>query len=306
MKATLDAVVRSRFPPVAFACGYGSGVFKQAQPTAGKMVDTILVVKDAREWHERNRIQNPTDYAFIPRYVMSASSIERAQREIGGRAWFNTLIPCKHGDATFLMKYGVISLSDFIVDLNEWETMYIAGRLQKPVLELESSEEPRKETSDAIRSAIDKNREYAMKTALALLSKQKSFDSGVLIQEIVGLSYGGDVRVGLAESPTKVKDIAAGSNEELRELYIRSKLGKHLLVTNEDGRMYSSSLTFPELVSGLPGSLREVKDDAELRLQLKDIVRRSSLTQTAKGVLTAGFGKSIKYALSKVGKRFGM
>jgi mitochondrial translocator assembly and maintenance protein 41 len=59
------------------------------------------------------------------------------QNELGAKLWFNTLVPATvtvHGsphDATF--KYGVISTRCLVDDLLQWRTLYLAGRLHKPV-----------------------------------------------------------------------------------------------------------------------------------------------------------------------------
>ena len=60
-------------------------------------------------------------------------AVSDLQEQYGAQMIFNTLIPFEEG----LIKYGVISRADFISDLLDWDTLYAAGRLQKPVRILE-------------------------------------------------------------------------------------------------------------------------------------------------------------------------
>ena len=79
---------------------------------------------------------------------MGSKVIANMQAKYGAQMYFNTLVPFEEG----LVKYGVISRADFISDLLDWDTLYAAGRLQKPVRILEK---PDKEI-DQVRS---KNRQ---------------------------------------------------------------------------------------------------------------------------------------------------
>jgi mitochondrial translocator assembly and maintenance protein 41 len=312
MKTTLERLLTSRFPPMRAGFGYGSGVFRQAASKRQQqaMVDTIFVVDNAQEWHERNVSANPGDYAFIPRYLMRAKWIEYVQKEIGGRMWFNTLVPCEvEGQGKLMLKYGVVDVKDFVLDLTNWETIYVAGRLQKPVLDLRVRNEAG--SIDAIdkniRQAMVTNRENALRAALILLgshSKAHLFSTHQLLKAIVELSYGGDVRIGIAESPTKVQDITAGSFDELSDIYVRSDLARRFLDT--DGREYFGKLNFQELAMELPVPYNRARDKVELQQMMSSAIRKSSMTQTLKGVFTAGFTKSIRYAGAKVGKRLGV
>jgi translocator assembly and maintenance protein 41 len=300
MKAVLEPILKHRFPPVLYAFGYGSGVFKQGSvaQASGKMVDTIMVVENSLEWHEENRARNSTDYPWIPRYLMSSAFIEQVQRQYGGSMWFNTLVPCQTKGGSLTLKYGVIALDDFLDDCNHWTKLYVAGRLHKPVLELDVST---LEALPSVHEAILQNRQNALRAALALLMPRIEFPSTRLLEEIVNLSYGGDVRVGFAESPTKVKDITHGSLADLTEIYLEADIAYGLL--EKQGDVVKACMDFAELVSPLPGGLSSSKDPTDLRLRLSDIVQRSSFTQTAKGFLTAGLRKSVWYGASKVAKR---
>lgn len=55
----------------------------------------------------------------------------------------------------------------------------------------------------------------------------------------------------------------------------------------------------PFLLARQPESIRPI-----LAASIAATVRLPALTQAAKGVLTAGIGKSVSYALAKLGRRF--
>lgn len=59
----------------------------------------------------------------------------KIQDKWGARLFFNTLVPFEDG----LIKYGVISKDALLSDLLDWESLYAAGRLHKPVLILEKN-----------------------------------------------------------------------------------------------------------------------------------------------------------------------
>lgn len=60
-----------------------------------------------------------------------------------------------------LIKYGVITEDDLVADLQTWDTLYMAGRLHKPVTTAR--------TTDRVEEARDANLEHAVRVALLLL-----------------------------------------------------------------------------------------------------------------------------------------
>ena len=82
-------------------------------------------------------------------------------------------------------------------DLEEWETLYMAGRLQKPVKIL------RQDAKLAL--ATKKNLENAIRAALLMLPER--FTEEDLYLTIAGLSYSGDFRMLVGENPHKVFNI---------------------------------------------------------------------------------------------------
>lgn len=94
-----------------------------------------------------------------------------------------------------MIKYGVISTEDLKQDLLDWKWLYIAGRLQKPVLDVLSP-------STSIQANLLENRKSALHAAFLLLPD--IFSTQELYEKIVSLSYNGDIRMKIAEDPHKV------------------------------------------------------------------------------------------------------
>jgi translocator assembly and maintenance protein 41 len=117
---------------IAFAFGYGSGVLKQQQDiktttTNQNQIDLILTVNNSFKFHEENLKINPYHYSFL-RYF-GVSTITRIQETKGARIYFNPYVKFNN-DLNTVYKYGIISRKHLIRDLLDWETLYVAGRLQ--------------------------------------------------------------------------------------------------------------------------------------------------------------------------------
>lgn len=92
------------------------------------MLDFLFAVTHPSHWHAINLRQNPSHYAFLPRHTGSGL-ISFIQERTGAGVWFNTGI--KYGGKE--IKYGVVSVDTLCKDLLDWETLYVSGRMQKPV-----------------------------------------------------------------------------------------------------------------------------------------------------------------------------
>jgi translocator assembly and maintenance protein 41 len=117
---------------IAFAFGYGSGVLKQQQDiqkltTSQNQIDLILAVNNSFKFHQENLKINSHHYSFLRHF--GASTITRVQETRGARIYFNPYIKFNN-DPNVLYKYGIISRRHLIKDLLDWETLYVAGRLQ--------------------------------------------------------------------------------------------------------------------------------------------------------------------------------
>ncbi|XP_042240552.1 phosphatidate cytidylyltransferase, mitochondrial-like isoform X1 [Homarus americanus] len=310
-----------RFPKgysIAFA--YGSGVFKQVghKNVRDNMIDFILAVRDPLEWHKANMANNPKHYSALryggPHFVTSI------QEKWGAKVYFNTLIPTHEG----MIKYGVISHTSLITDLLDWDTLYIAGRLHKPVLMLHKDS-----ADDELRSALKINLYSALHTALLLLPE--SFSEDQLYLALAGVSYTGDFRMHVGEDQNKVRNIVQAQTQEFRNLYspLLKELEEYVVLdqfkgmgeqdTSPPARLFHLSMLPKRLQlmlikefnvdrrsRDLEDVLRAAAHDTDcadvIVKGIQDIVMTPSLTQSLKGLLTAGAVKSVKYSYSKLKK----
>lgn len=112
-----------------------------------------------------------------------------------------------------VIKYGVVQADRLQVDLETWADLYISGRLHKPVLELPRAAGPAAAGAHAaLLAAQQENLQFALAAAL-LRVRGGRFSWADLLRELVGISYTGDVRMGLAEDPRKIDRIVQGSRE---------------------------------------------------------------------------------------------
>ena len=126
----LDLVLGD-FPPVSYAFAYGSGVFRQRnysdKQASSAMTDVVLAVEDPTAWHTENLARNREHYSGLAWFGPSA--IAAVQRR-GAGLYFNPYARVSSGR---LLKYGVVSRSVLEDDLSHWNSLYVAGRMHKPV-----------------------------------------------------------------------------------------------------------------------------------------------------------------------------
>ena len=211
--------------PVRYAFAYGSGVFPQTasksassssihpnpspaissvQGGNGKMIDFIFGVSYSQHWHSINLQQHRDHYSSLGSF--GSSLVSRTQDDWGAGAYFNPYVTVNGT----LIKYGVVNLDTLYKDLSEWDSLYLAGRLQKPVKILR--DDPR------IRLANQINLISAIRTALLLLPER--FTERDLYSAIAGISYLGDPRMSLgAENLNKVVNMVQYQLTNFRKLY---------------------------------------------------------------------------------------
>eukprot|EP00743_Colponemidia_sp_Colp-15_P010399 GILK01011449.1.p1 GENE.GILK01011449.1~~GILK01011449.1.p1 ORF type:complete len:317 (+),score=36.40 GILK01011449.1:37-951(+) len=298
------AHVLSVFPRVSFSFAYGSGVMKQlgygkSQP----MIDMVFAVENSTQWHAENLKLNPSHYSGLK--VFGPNIIARVE-DWGAHIYYNTLVEIDQQ----LYKYGVIETSALRRDLRDWDTLYVSGRLHKPVRILQNN--------SAVQEDQERNLRSALATACFFLPEH--FTDVELFERIAGLSYLGDVRMRFGENRKKVSNIVAGSVDHFRQMYAPAIQGAHFLNTNPTNTTIQQNMDpavrallcreLPFAVTGANPNVNLVTLLSErpqeiqeaIRQQIHTITYRSSRTQTVKGVLTAGLSKSLRYGWAKVQK----
>ncbi|KAH6894597.1 MMP37-like protein [Thelonectria olida] len=214
LKEALRLMLRQFNAPIVYCFAYGSGVFPQETSTrtateaefragAPKMIDFIFGVTHVQHWHSINMKQHRDHYSGIA--SLGSGLVSRVQNW-GAGVYFNPFIEMNG----MLIKYGVTSIDNLVNDLSSWESLYLAGRLQKPVKILR--DHPR------VRLANQHNLIAAVRTALLLLPPD--FTEAELYSTIAGLSYLGDPRMSLpTENKSKVNNIVDNNIIHFRRLY---------------------------------------------------------------------------------------
>jgi len=211
--------------PIRYAFAYGSGVFSQTSSTSssslsphpnppeaivkwqkggGKMIDFIFGVSHTQHWHSLNLQQHRNHYSILG--SLGSGFVSYSQDRFGAGVYFNPYITVNGT----LIKYGVVNLDTLRKDLSTWDTLYLAGRLQKPVKILR--DDPR------VRLANQINLISAVRTALLMLPEK--FTEKDLYSAITGISYQGDPRMRFgSENPRKIGNIVDNQMANFRQLY---------------------------------------------------------------------------------------
>lgn len=270
-------------PEVVAAFGYGSGVFKQLGYDSKEkpQIDLILIVNDMKLWHKENIKKNPKDYSFIGRNFFLNSSLDEI-KGITGITYQSNIEYKGH-----LFKYGIIEYGDFVRHMQTWDSFYVPGRFQKPILTIKSN--------NFIDELILQNRRNACKVGLLCLNNKDLKD---LYLTICNLSYSGDTRMKVAENPKKVENIVGASYDKFNEMYNFNDLYQ------KNGERSEYEIDIDELPSSLEKYIKDDKTKEKVMEYLSDLNRKESSLQTMKGIKTNGIIKSLRYGLAKVLKKF--
>lgn len=177
------------------------------QDGGGKIIDFIFGVSHTQHWHSLNLTQNRNHYSALG--YLGSYPVSQIQDNLGAGVYFNPYITVNG----IMIKYGVVSLDTICKDLSEWDTLYLAGRLQKPVKILR--DDPK------VRLANQINLVSAVRTALLMLPEK--FSEMELYEKIAGISYLGDPRMNAyvgGENPRKVSNIVKNQLPNFRQLYV--------------------------------------------------------------------------------------
>ncbi|CCO26311.1 Mitochondrial translocator assembly and maintenance protein 41 homolog Short=TAM41 [Rhizoctonia solani AG-1 IB] len=325
-RALLEEIAAGFDAPIRYAFAYGSGVFNQDgyKDSDRPQLDFLFAVTHADHFHSINMQQNPKHYALVPR-LLGSDFVARTQSLAPG-LWFNPYVRVKDG---VTIKYGVTTVDNLCADLLGWKSLYMAGRMHKPIRIIK--DDPR------VRLTQQVNLTSAVRAALLTLPER--FNEKELFERIAGISYAGDPRMSFAENPHKVRNIVNAQQGQFRELYHRLVVGlpgvhwagekveqdaspqaRGLLLrklpsnlrTRIDTRYQallpepapaspSSSPTRDENVFwqkiGAAPDLRET-----MQAEMAAIIKSPATRQSVKGLVTAGPIKSLRYAGEKIGK----
>ncbi|XP_060552843.1 phosphatidate cytidylyltransferase, mitochondrial-like [Ruditapes philippinarum] len=310
--------VLAGFPSgIQMAFAYGSGVFQQTGADMSKnMLDFIVVVDNPTEWHRENMEQNFKHYSFLKH--LGAKTVSKIQNSYGAGIYFNTLVPFEQR----LIKYGVIGTDVLISDLLNWDTLYVSGRLHKPVKIV------KKPNSTELIEALHTNLSSAVHSSLLLLPE--NFTANELYMTITSLSYSGDFRMKFGEDKGKVSKIVAPNLPYFNKLYKPILNETKYLTYSEESELFMHTQSketrcyhlnhVPNVVVDKLSDIckktnpdiprHEIVDVIAFDSKCNDfvfgsiasIVNKSSWSQSVKGILTAGLSKSIRYSWSKVKK----
>ncbi|KAK2739667.1 Mitochondrial translocator assembly and maintenance protein 41 [Myotisia sp. PD_48] len=224
-KEALRQVLWQFRAPIRYAIAYGSGVFPQSSAAAsstaschpsppqaiqavqqggGKMIDFIFGVSHSQHWHALNLQEHRNHYSALG--STGSYLVSQAQEKWGAGVYFNPYITVNGT----LIKYGVVNIDTLCKDLSEWNTLYLAGRLHKPVKILRDHPKVRLANQVNLLSAV----------RVALLLMPPDFTEKELYQKIAAISYMGDPRMALgSENPQKVNNIVSAQMMNFRHLY---------------------------------------------------------------------------------------
>ena len=325
------AFIANQFPPQDYAFGYGSGVLRQQSTAANpSMIDIIFAVDNPHTWHTHNLQKHADHYSYMAR-LGGVNFITWLQTNFGAKIYFHPFVDINlHLNSTAIqrqIKYGVVSTDDLIQDLLNWDYLYLAGRMHKPIvsIDLKSNDalRQRNDRADEIEEAQRINLLSAVSASL-LLYNNNTVPVSQLYNTIASLSYTGDFRMQTgAEDPNKVKKLVEtpGMLELWDDKYSDTldnlqKLGLISVSNGSKEKQLETNLSDvairKQLVQHLPSRLRKHSDSIAgsadnkgssiLREELANIVSPAAKSQSIKGFFTAGVVKSWRYALAKLKK----
>ena len=289
-------------PETVSVKAYGSSIGYQEGYKANekKQVDLIVVVDNIKKFYQENLKMNRYMYGLTPRFYFRHAKASTLKKGAG---------ICYTTDIKYRIdsyKMGVIEKEDVLEDLLNWKTFYIAGRFQKEMYTAKADKE--------IEEANTKNKRNALTIALILLEDENPTLLR-LYETICSLSYMGDSRKSFkAEDPRKIQKLASGSKKHFDKEYTAKT---DLYTVNKDETIVIDYKKVLKGIENLPQNLKTkilgsldgkiIKENLpEIRKAIREyltvIIKKSSMGQTKKGLLTTGPKKSLSYAIAKLKK----
>lgn len=289
-----------------------SELFRKDRPRG-----TGFVFDPFQRFHTENLKKNPSHYSYVK--LSGARFISRIN-DLPAYVYYNTGVRIDDQ----LLKYGVISKDRLISDLLDWDVLYIAGRMHKPISYL-------MDTDSEVNIAQDINLRSALHAAL--LTLPETFSLQELFFRITRLSYDGDFRMIFGEDKNKVANIVKPAMKEFEAIYSpllismptvewcsgSSQVHQDL---SQAARLHHLELLPKSIQHHLiskwrPGENRhkDVEDVLKsiarnpsslcadvVHRSVQAVVRISAIKQSLKGLVTCGPLTAFMYAATKIGK----
>ncbi len=288
--------LKNDLPQVLAVIGYGSGIYKQTGYNQNEKPDkdVIIVTEDFKDFLIEDYEKNPHHFSddFDKHILIKKKEKDKFYSNVGCLKFY-------HNNIHF--KAMIISKKALEEDLKTWKYFGMSGRLTKPILYGNISQE--------LDKAIQNNRNNILITAL-LLNKQNTLTPNELYNTISKITYMYDFRTILpGEKKSKAKDIVNGAYNFFEQTY-----GTSLLIQRKSNIIYNNHPI--EYIDKLPDNLKKYiydnlknKEDLEkLSKIIENYFRKTNFPNSIRLALssTATLGKkeTIKHGLSKVKRHF--
>ncbi|KAG5900587.1 hypothetical protein JTB14_017445 [Gonioctena quinquepunctata] len=334
--------ILSRFPQnFSFCFAYGSAVKKQLQNKSSEnMIDLIFCVNNPSSWHEANLKNNSSHYSGLKH--LGHNFISRYQQNFGAKVYYNTLVPLddlyiKYGVvSTNDLVTDLLEWSDLYLAGRLHKPVEI---IKKPLSsELETALQLNLQS--AVHAALlilpESFTEYEFYHTVSNLSysgdfrmtfgENKNKVSNIVKPQVAGfrslyqkfiLTLQDYVEFPIPENkPNQEENVQITKVYDPNEapVYCSQDISPlaRLYHLNQLPRWPQKSLTRfwnrGMLRQDTEDVLRAIAYDPDCGQMVKqcisDIVWKSSVSQSVKGILTAGLYKSVKYSSKKIKKMF--
>ncbi|KAF8952454.1 Mitochondrial translocator assembly and maintenance protein 41 [Haplosporangium bisporale] len=302
LKAVVDSIHHKA--PIRYAFAYGSGVFAQKGYDSKKkpMVDFVFGVSHPQHWHSLNLQANPHHYSLVGK--LGSKAVAMTQERFGAGVYFNPFVEV-NGMVKILIDDPRTRLSNQVNLFNATrvallslpkrftseELFYkIAGLSYLGDFRMSIGENPHKVQNIVNAQLSQFHRLYD--PLLGNLSNVTTLREGHLEQDDSPLVRS---RTFQKLPPNLKKGVLYRYHSALSKAGVEIVKGKYSFPpwhghgTREEGKEIQSVATAPDL-------------DKYLQSTIHSIVQIPALSQSIKGIATAGLLKTGKYGMEKLGK----